>query len=84
MQTTSNAANTHAASTPALKFRVMEFGVTSYWPKTFDAAKEIAEVVMARNGCGLIQERMNTGLWNTTHRYEPWYGLVVNTAEFMH
>lgn len=81
MPSTNTSASINPVSKPDLQFRVMEFGVTSYWPKTFDAAKDIAKVVMARNGCGLIEERKADGHWKVTHRYEPWYGLVVNSAE---
>lgn len=81
MPSTINSAGPGAVSAQKLTFRVMEFGVTSYWPKTFDAAKDIASVVMARNGCGMIEERQADGLWKITHRYEPWYGLVPTNAE---
>lgn len=56
--------------------RVWEFGVMSYWPKTIEHAIDVAKEVMKRNGAGMIQQRQPSGLWKTTHRYEPWTGVV--------
>src|SRR5690554_4005138 len=49
--------------------RVMEFGVASYWPRTMAQALEMAQTIIARNGCGLIQ--INNV---TVYRFERWTG----------
>lgn len=53
------------------QIRVMEFGVASYWPRTMAQALEMAQTIIARNGCGLIQVNNVT-----TYRFERWTGIV--------
>lgn len=64
----------------ALKLRVMEYGVRSYWPSNMASAHALVATILARNGCGMIQARQNDRTWKTTHRFEPWHGMVKEKA----
>lgn len=51
--------------------RVKEVGGMSYWPSNMDAAKQIINVIISRNGCCVVEERQFDGIWKLTHRFEP-------------
>lgn len=55
--------------------RVMEYGVTSYWPKTMESAQQVINDILVRNGCGMTQVRRN-GVWHVENRFERTYGIV--------
>lgn len=55
--------------------RVMEYGVTSYWPKTMESAKEVINTILNRNGCGMTQVKRK-GRWEIVNRFERTYGIV--------
>ena len=57
-------------------FRVQAYGDVSYFRRSRDAADAAAQAVMARNGCGNIQQRQASGTWKIVARFEPWYGIV--------
>ena len=59
-----------------MRFRVQEYGVTSYWPTSMTKVEEVVSHIMGRNGCGNVQQRVEDGTWKLTHRFEPAYGLV--------
>ncbi len=48
----------------------------SYWPSSMDAAKQMIDVIISRNGCGVVETRQPDGLWKLTHRFEPHTGIV--------
>lgn len=50
--------------------RVMEYGVSSYWPATMKQAEQTAQHIMSRNGCGHIEQRQPDSTWKITHRFE--------------
>lgn len=56
--------------------RVKEVGGMSYWPSNMDAAKQMIDVIISRNGCGVVEARQPDGLWKLTHRFEPHTGIV--------
>lgn len=56
--------------------RVKEVGGMSYWPSNMDAAKQMIDVIISRNGCGVVETRQPDGLWKLTHRFEPHTGIV--------
>lgn len=59
-----------------VKFRTMSYGDASYFRSTKADAEEAAQQVMARNGCGCIEQRQPSGLWKVISRFEPSYGIV--------
>lgn len=59
----------------ANNFRTMAYGETSYFRSTKADAEAAANEVMARNGCGCIQQRQSDG-WKIVSRFEPFYGIV--------
>jgi hypothetical protein len=56
--------------------RVKEVGGMSYWPSNMDAAKQMIDVIISHNGCGVVEARQPDGLWKLTHRFEPHTGIV--------
>jgi hypothetical protein len=56
--------------------RAKEAGGMSYWPSSMDAAKQMIDVIISRNGCGVVETRQPDGLWKLTHRFEPHTGIV--------
>lgn len=58
------------------KIRVQEYGAFSYWPSSIHAAIEIAEQIIARNGCGNIQLKRRGCPWVVTHRFEKHTGII--------
>lgn len=63
-------------------FRVQEYGVCSYWPRTFEQALEFANQIVQRNGCGNVQIRQKDGTWSLTHRFERYTGVVEAEPKF--
>lgn len=59
--------------------RVKEVGGMSYWPSNMDAAKQIINVIISRNGCGVVEARQLDGIWKLTHRFEPNTGIVAES-----
>lgn len=57
------------------KYRVMEFGVQSYFRSDEVMAIAEAEKVIKRNGCGMI-ERYNGESWRVIYRFDGSNGLV--------
>lgn len=64
------------------KFRVQEYGVCSYWPRTFEQALGFANQIVQRNGCGNIQVRQKDGTWRLTHRFDGYAGVVEAAPKF--
>lgn len=56
--------------------RVMDYGVTSYWPDSIELALRVARQVLNMNGCGHIEQREDGGAWKITHRFERRTGIV--------
>lgn len=64
-----------------ISIRVVEFGATSYWPKSVNQALQVAGLIMERSGCGLIQQRKADRTWGVTHRFAPEVGIVVEPVK---